>query len=78
MTLLAFTLLAFERADLSASPVPWYELSIIPFGLAILRYALLLDKGAGGAPEEVVLRDRTLQVLGLSFAVLAAIGVYTA
>ena len=78
VTLLAFTLLAFERADTSESAIPWYELSIIPFGLAILRYALLLDKGAGGAPEEVVLRDRTLQVLGLCFAVLAAIGVYTA
>lgn len=78
VTLLAYTLLAFERADLSASTVPWFELSIVPFGLAILRYALLLDRGLGGAPEEVVLRDRTLQVLGLCWAALAAVGVYTA
>jgi decaprenyl-phosphate phosphoribosyltransferase len=78
VTLLAYTLLAFEKADLSASSIPWYELSIVPFGLAILRYALRLDQGAGGAPEDVVLRDRTLQVLGVCWAVLAAIGVYTA
>jgi len=78
VTLLAYTLLAFERADLSASALPWFELSIVPFGLAILRYALLLDRGLGGAPEEVVIRDRTLQVLGLCWAALAAVGVYTA
>lgn len=78
VTLLAYTLLAFERADLSAARIPWFELSIVPFGLAILRYALILDKGAGGAPEEVVMSDRTLQVLGACWAVVAALGVYTA
>lgn len=77
VTLLAYTLLAFEKADVSAAAVPWFELSIVPFGLAILRYALRLDQGVGGAPEDVVLRDRTLQVLGLCWAVLAAFGVYT-
>jgi decaprenyl-phosphate phosphoribosyltransferase len=77
VTLLAYTLLAFEKADLSGSAIPWFELSIVPFGLAILRYALRLDQGAGGAPEDVVLRDRTLQVLGAIWAALAAVGVYT-
>ncbi|MEX2660235.1 MAG: decaprenyl-phosphate phosphoribosyltransferase [Acidimicrobiales bacterium] len=77
VTLLAYTLFAFEKADLSAAAIPWFELSIVPFGLAILRYAQRLDQGAGGAPEDVVLRDRALQVLGLCWAVLAAIGVYT-
>ena len=77
VTLLSYTLLAFDKADLSSAPVPWFELSIVPFGLAVLRYALRLDQGAGGAPEDVVLRDRTLQVLGLCWAVLAGAGVYT-
>jgi decaprenyl-phosphate phosphoribosyltransferase len=77
VTLLAYTLFAFEKAEASVEAVPWFELSIIPFGLAILRYALRLDQGAGGAPEDVVLRDRTLQVLGLCWAALAALGVYT-
>ena len=44
--------------------------------LAILRYALRLDQGDGGAPEDVVLGDRTLQVLGLLWAVVFGIGVY--
>ena len=77
VTVLAYCLWAFEKSVAVGNPV-WFELSIVPFGLAILRYALLLDRGLGGAPEEVVLRDRTLQVLGLCWAALAAVGVYTA
>ena len=46
--------------------------------LAILRYALLLDAGRGGAPEEIVLGDRPLQVLGLVWVGLFAAGVYAA
>ena len=38
--------------DASATPT-WFELSIIPFVLGILRYALLLEQGGGGAPEEL-------------------------
>ena len=55
-----------------------FQLSIIPFVLAILRYALLLDAGRGGAPEEVVLGDRALQLLGLVWVGLFAAGVYAA
>jgi decaprenyl-phosphate phosphoribosyltransferase len=48
----------------------------VPFVLAILRYALRLDQGGGGAPEEVVLGDRTLPVLGLVWLTTFALGVY--
>lgn len=41
------------------------QLSIAPFVVAILRYALDIDRGGAGEPESVVLGDRTLQVLGL-------------
>ncbi|HEV7886346.1 MAG TPA: decaprenyl-phosphate phosphoribosyltransferase [Acidimicrobiales bacterium] len=71
----AYCLWAFEKANAATTHV-WFELSIVPFVLGILRYALLLETGHGGAPEEVVLTDRTLQVLGLAWAVLFAIGVY--
>ena len=71
----AYCLWAFEKADVAAAPV-WFQLSIVPFVLAILRYALLLDSGAGGAPEEIVLSDRALQVLGTLWLVAFAIGVY--
>jgi decaprenyl-phosphate phosphoribosyltransferase len=73
----AYCLWAFEKADLADVPV-LFQLSIIPFVLAILRYALLLDAGRGGAPEEVVLGDRHLQVLGLVWVGLFAAGVYAA
>jgi decaprenyl-phosphate phosphoribosyltransferase len=71
----AYCLWAFERAHGSSGAI-WYELSIIPFVLAILRYALLVDSGHGGAPEDVVLGDRMLLVLGACLAVLFAVGVY--
>jgi decaprenyl-phosphate phosphoribosyltransferase len=53
-------------------------LSILPFVMAVLRYALVLDQGRGSAPEEIVLGDRPLQLIGIAWAVLFAIGVYTA
>jgi decaprenyl-phosphate phosphoribosyltransferase len=77
VTITAYCLWAFEKAKLAGDPV-LFQLSIIPFVMAILRYALLLDAGRGGAPEEVVLGDRTLQVLGLIWVALFAAGVYAA
>lgn len=75
VAILAYCLWAFEKANAAHTHV-WFELSIVPFVLGILRYALLLDTGHGGAPEEVVLTDRTLQIVGLAWAVLFAVGVY--
>jgi decaprenyl-phosphate phosphoribosyltransferase len=81
--LVAYCLWAFEKADeaarLGGSPdVPWYQLSILPFVMAVLRYALVLDQGKGSAPEEIVLGDRILQLIGLAWVVVFGIGVYTA
>ncbi len=74
VTVVAYVLWAFEEAEAGGS-FPWFELSIIPFVLALLRYALRLEQGAGGAPEEVVLSDRTLQVLGAIWVVVFGLGV---
>ncbi len=71
----AYCLWAFEKADLTVVPI-WFQLSIVPFVLAILRYALLLDTGSGGAPEDIVLQDRALQVLGLLWVATFTVGVY--
>ncbi len=76
--LVAYCLWAFEKATESVSDVPWYQLSILPFAVGILRYALVLDQGRGSAPEEVVLADRALQLIGLAWVVVFAVGVYTA
>jgi decaprenyl-phosphate phosphoribosyltransferase len=77
VAVLAYVLWAFEEAG-PATGFPWYELSIIPFVLAVLRYALRLAGGEGGAPEDIVLGDRTLQAIGLVWAVTFALGVHLA
>ena len=76
VVLVGYCIWAFEKAALSGASVPWFQLSIVPFGVAVLRYVLLLDTGHGGAPEDVVLSDRTLQVSGALWFVLFVIGVY--
>ncbi|HEY4378455.1 MAG TPA: decaprenyl-phosphate phosphoribosyltransferase [Acidimicrobiales bacterium] len=76
VVLVGYCLWAFEKAGLADARVPWFQLSIVPFVLAILRYALLIDSGHGGAPEEVVLNDRTLQVMAVLWAIIFACGVY--
>ena len=70
-----YALWAFERADQVGNQF-WFRLSIVPFVLGILRYALTVEQGGGGAPEEVVLGDRMLQVFGALLFACFAIGVY--
>ena len=78
VVLIGYCLWAFEKAQEAGESVPWFQMSIVPFALAIMRYALLVDSGQGGAPEEVVLRDRSLQVMGVIWGVMFAVGVYAA
>jgi decaprenyl-phosphate phosphoribosyltransferase len=54
----------------------WYQLSIVPWIIALLRYTFLVEGGRGAKPEELILADRPLQVLGLVWAGLFALGVY--
>lgn len=75
--LVSYCMWAFETRDLSGADLPWYELSIVPMLTAFFRYALVLDQGHGAAPEEVFRNDRVLQLLGLAWAIVFAIAVYT-
>ncbi len=70
----AYCLWAFENAAHTGDDT-WFRLSIVPLVIAVLRYALVVDQGGGGAPEEVVLSDRTLQIVGLIWLVIFALGV---
>jgi len=54
----------------------WATISIVPFVIALLRYAGDVDSGDGGAPDEIVLRDRILQLLGLCWALTVAFAFY--
>jgi decaprenyl-phosphate phosphoribosyltransferase len=71
----AYSLWAFEMGE-TQDGVPWSTISIAPFVMAILRYAVDVDKGAAGAPEEIVLRDRVLLVLGVAWVVTMSLGVF--
>jgi decaprenyl-phosphate phosphoribosyltransferase len=75
VTILAYCLWAFEKSAAVGNPV-WFELSIVPFVLGILRYALLLEQGRGGAPEELVLSDRVLLAMGALWALFFALAVH--
>jgi decaprenyl-phosphate phosphoribosyltransferase len=54
----------------------WYQLSIVPMLIALLRYTFLVEGGRGAKPEELVFADRPLQVLGVIWTVLFTLGVY--
>jgi len=75
VAMVGYALWAFE-AHAGRPGVIWFELSIAPFVLAILRYALIVERGEAGAPEDVVLGDRPLQVLGAIWAALLVVGLY--
>lgn len=63
VTVTGYCLWAFEIAE-TTSALPWAKLSIIFFVLAIMLYAVQIDQGKAGAPDEVVLADRKLMVTG--------------
>ena len=75
-TLVSYCVWALERPEISGTSWPFYELSIVPMLTALLRYTLILEQGHGAAPEEIFAADRTLQVLGLVWAVVFGLGVY--
>jgi decaprenyl-phosphate phosphoribosyltransferase len=54
----------------------WSVISIVPFVIAVLRYAVDVDSGNGGEPEEIALGDRVLQVLALLWVGTLTLAVY--
>jgi decaprenyl-phosphate phosphoribosyltransferase len=78
VVLVGYCLWAFATAAEATARIPWFELSIVPFGVGVLRYTLLLDTGHGGAPEDVVLSDRPLLIMGGLWLLIYTIGVYAA
>ncbi|NMD57923.1 MULTISPECIES: decaprenyl-phosphate phosphoribosyltransferase [Tsukamurella] len=56
----------------------WYTLSMVPFTIAILRYAVDVDGGEAGEPEEIALGDRVLQVLAIAWIGTVVAAVYFA
>ncbi|MER7661337.1 MULTISPECIES: decaprenyl-phosphate phosphoribosyltransferase [unclassified Streptomyces] len=76
VAVLAYCLWALESGGVAPSALlPWRQLSMIAFILAVLRYAVFADRGTAGAPEDVVLRDRPLAVIGLVWAAMYGLAV---
>jgi decaprenyl-phosphate phosphoribosyltransferase len=46
----------------------------VPFVLAVLRFALDIDRGDAGAPEDIALRDRVLQLTAVVWLVMFGLG----
>jgi decaprenyl-phosphate phosphoribosyltransferase len=72
----AYSLWAFELRA-AHDGFPWETASIAPFVLGLLRYAVDVDRGRAGAPEDVVLGDRVLLGLGVLWVGLVVAGVLT-
>jgi decaprenyl-phosphate phosphoribosyltransferase len=72
----AYSVWAFQLPVVDG--VPWRLLTIPPFAFCLLRYGTLVLAGSGEAPEDVLFRDRTLQVAGVVWLVLFALGVHAA
>ncbi|NLU84793.1 decaprenyl-phosphate phosphoribosyltransferase [Rhodococcus sp. HNM0569] len=71
---LCYGLWAFEQDDLKNTN--WYALSMVPFTIAILRYAVDVDGGEAGEPEEIAFKDRVLQLLAVVWVGVVGVAVY--
>jgi decaprenyl-phosphate phosphoribosyltransferase len=71
-----YSLWAFENRLNPLLGVPWTAISIAPFTLGMLQYALEVDAGQAGEPEEVVLHDHVLQGLGVIWLATISVAVF--
>jgi decaprenyl-phosphate phosphoribosyltransferase len=73
VTIMGYALWAFDVAQ-TPSSLPWAEWSVLPFVMAILRYGIVIDRGDAEAPEDAVIADKSLLVLGAAWLILFALG----
>jgi decaprenyl-phosphate phosphoribosyltransferase len=74
-TTLAYCLWALQQTN---TGVHWQAMSIVPFVLGLLRYAVDIDAGTAAEPEDIILADRGLQAVGLAWLVLVSLGIFSA
>ncbi len=72
--IMTYGLWAFEIRAGSGSV--WSVISMVPFVVAVLRYAVDVDGGNAGEPEDIALADRALQVLALAWVATLLLAVY--
>ncbi len=72
-TVMAYSLWAFEMTPPGGTP--WYTISIAPFVIGLMRYAVDIDAGTAAEPEDILLADSFLRVVGLVWLGLFILGV---
>lgn len=78
VTVTAYCLWAFERVSQvhNAGHPIWFQLSIVPFVIALLYVLRLIDSGSGAAPEDLAIRDHRLQICRLCWLALFVVATY--
>jgi len=76
VVLVAYCLWAFESGSTSPDGATWFKLSIVPFAIAIFQYGLILERGGGENPEEVLTSDRAILISGAVWAIIYGYAVY--
>lgn len=74
ITTAAYCLWAFQGHG--GDGLSWYEVTVAPFVLWLLRYGLLIHEGKGQAPEELILHDRFLMAMSGVWIGVFACAVY--
>lgn len=73
-TVMSYALWAFEVSPHHG--VPWQTISIAPFVMGLMRYAVDIDAGTAAEPEDIVLADHVLQALGALWLAAVLVGVF--
>ena len=80
VTVTAYCLWALDRNNglvlRAGSGATWIAITVAPVVVGMLVMLRLLFDGKGGAPEEIFLHNRVLQVLGVFWVALFAVGLY--
>ncbi|HEU5426482.1 MAG TPA: decaprenyl-phosphate phosphoribosyltransferase [Actinocrinis sp.] len=77
LTILTYALWAFNLSQNTAG-VNWHEISIVPWSFLFLRYAMFVDAGNAGEPEDVLLGDRVIMAIAAIWLACFALGVFYA
>jgi decaprenyl-phosphate phosphoribosyltransferase len=56
--------------------VPWRMITVAPFAACLMRYAILLRRGDGEAPEDLVFGDGWLRLFALAWVVTFAVTIH--
>lgn len=74
--MLGYCFWALEEGGVPTTGIlPWRQLSMVAFVLAVLRYAVFADRGTAGEPEDVVLHDRALTVIAVVWLTMYGLAV---